>query len=145
MKKHKNRSFESRNEKNDLNAIFRNRFNADEKAVNTTSLNRDVSDEFRDYGSQELPANAPNTTNWSAPEDRGEDLINERDPFTQQQERDTEIPPELIQERAYRLFEQRAVNSGDNLADWFDAERQLRSERTAGKKTKSPAGYSQAN
>jgi|GEM_PF-6049847 len=50
-------------------------------------------------------------------------------PFTRQLERDTEIPPELIQERAYRLYEQRGGNPNDDLADWFEAERQLRRER----------------
>ncbi len=99
-----------------------------EKAIDATGVDQDVPESFR----QPLPDRAKRVqdeTNWSQAEDRGEDLINERDPFVQQPERDTDIPPELVQERAYRLYEQRGGNSGDDLADWFEAERQLRGER----------------
>jgi hypothetical protein len=100
-----------------------------EKSVDTIELDHDIPEGFRDANLDDLAEEAPDTTkNWSQPEDRGEDLINERDPFIQQPERDTEIPPELVQERAYRLYEQRGEETGDNLSDWFEAERQVRGE-----------------
>ena len=103
-----------------------------EKNFETVPLREDISDDFRE--GDELGAHKKNMTNWSAPEDRGEDLINEIDPFIQQPERDTQIPPELIQEHAYRLYEQRGGNHGDNLADWFEAERRVRGEVSSRKK-----------
>jgi hypothetical protein len=124
--------------------IFSKTFGTGEKATDTARLDRDVPEEFRAPLSNELPASEPNRTNWSEPEDRGEDLINERDPFTQQPERDTEVPPELIQERAYQLYEQRGGNPGDNLSDWFEAERQLRGEMVSRKKDNKRRGYSSA-
>jgi hypothetical protein len=96
-----------------------------EKPLDTVPLRDDIAEDERE---SELSMNKKNTTNWSAAEDRGEDLINETDPFVQQPERDTQIPPELIQEHAYRLYEQRGGGHGDNLADWFEAERKLRGE-----------------
>ena len=103
-------------------------FPGGEKAIDTTKLDQDIPEEFREPVPNELPSEKPNRANWSAGEDRGEDLINERDPFIQQPEKDTQVPPELIQERAYYLYEQRGGNPGGNLADWFEAERQLRGE-----------------
>ncbi len=38
----------------------------------------------------ELPAEKPNLTDWSRSQDRGEDLAEERDPFIQPPERDTQ-------------------------------------------------------
>jgi hypothetical protein len=123
--------------------IFNKTFQTGEKATDTTQLDRDIPEEFREPMS-ELPSSESNRTNWSEPEDRGEDLINERDPFVQQPERDTEVPPELIQQRAYQLYEQRGGNPGDNLSDWFEAERQLRGEMTSRKKSGKRQGYSSA-
>jgi hypothetical protein len=40
-----------------------------------------------------------------------------------------EIPPEQIQERARQLWEQRGHLAGNDQADWYEAERQLREER----------------
>ncbi len=120
--------------RNKLQKAFNKTFKTGEKAVDTTPLSQDIPEDYREAFSDELPSRNANTTNWSAPEDRGEDLMEERDPFMQQPERDTQVPPELIQERAYHLYEQRGGNPGDNLADWFEAERQLRGEITSRKK-----------
>lgn len=106
-----------------------------EKAVDTTPLKEDIPEEFRESLPNELPQEQPNTTNWSAPEDRSEDLIELRDPFIQQDELDNEIPAELIQQRAYLLYEQRGRHGGNDLSDWFEAERQIREERNMMKKT----------
>ena len=56
--------------------------------------------------------------------------VEDRDPFIQQDERSTQIPPEMIQQRAFQLYEQRIADGKhpDNLADWLEAERQLRKE-----------------
>jgi hypothetical protein len=102
--------------------------NSKEKSIDSIKLDHDIPEDYREASGNEIDKNQANITNWSQAEDRGEDLINERDPFIQQPERDTEIPPELIQERAYKLYEQRGNNPGDNLSDWFNAERQLRKE-----------------
>lgn len=110
-----------------------------EKAIDATRLSREVPEEFREPVPEEMAPVPPNIVNWSEPEDRGEDLASERDPFMQQPELDTEIPPELVQERAYLLYEQRGGHPGDDLADWFEAERQIRREmkpRAKGRKEK---------
>jgi hypothetical protein len=104
------------------------RKSAGEKTVDAVELNQEVAEEFRETTDILEPGQTDTTQNCSQPEDRGEDLINETDPFIQQPEKDTQIPPELIQQRAYHLYEQRGDASGNNLADWFEAERQLRRE-----------------
>jgi hypothetical protein len=97
-----------------------------EKTIDAVRLNRDIPDSFRETVPNEMSDHQSHNVNWSAAEDRGEDLASMRDPFMQQPERDTEIPPELIQERAYKLYEQRGGRDGDDLTDWFEAERQLK-------------------
>ncbi len=89
-------------------------------------LKQEVPEKLRDPVPNTLNPQEDTTKNLSQPEDRGEDLITERDPFIQQPERETQIPPEIIQQRAYHLYEQRGLRDGDDLADWFEAERQLR-------------------
>jgi hypothetical protein len=133
--KNKDRTTALRNKSKNL---FNKSIKSREKAIDTTPLSRDISNDFREPIPNELAFEEPNAVNWSGAEDRGEDLINERDPFVQQPERDTEIPPELIQERAYLLYEQRVAASSnpDNLADWFEAERQLRGEIASRRTTK---------
>jgi hypothetical protein len=109
--------------------------NTSEKAVDATPLRQDVPEEFRESVPNELPSSQKNTTNWSASQNRSDDLINLEDPFIQQPDRDNEIPSELIQERAYLLYEQRGGQPGSDLADWFEAERQLRGEIAKRKET----------
>jgi hypothetical protein len=105
-------------------------FKKGEKAVDSTPLSQDVSQEFREPTLDEMNDSQKDTSNnWSQAEDRGEDLVEGRDPFIQPEERDMQIPPELIQERAYYLYEQRGQAPGSDLADWFEAERQLRQEK----------------
>lgn len=118
------------NKKSILNSPLRNQTPVNEKIKDTTSLNQDVPESFREPSSAALEKNQVTNTNWSQPQDRGEDLINTRDPFLQADERNTEIPPELIQARAYQLYEQRGRDQGNDLADWFTAEEQLRGEIT---------------
>ncbi|MDE2028856.1 MAG: DUF2934 domain-containing protein [Candidatus Omnitrophica bacterium] len=105
-----------------------------EKSLDAVELNREVPEDYRETTEELENVPADTSQNWSQPEDRSEELINETDPFIQQPERDTEIPPEMVQQRAYRLYEQRSGGPGDNLADWFEAERQLRAEAAAKKK-----------
>jgi hypothetical protein len=101
-----------------------------EKAIDTVELTQEIPEEFREIPSHELqPSSSDTSINWSQADDRSEDLINETDPFIQQPERNTQIPAELIQKRAYYLYEQRGCGPDGNLADWFEAERQLRKER----------------
>ncbi len=105
------------------------RFNhGSEKSIDALKLDHEISEDFRETSREFGNSNLNTNFNWSQSQDRGEDLINETDPFIQQPERDTQVPPELIQQRAYHLYEQRRGNSQDNLADWFEAERQLRQE-----------------
>src|SRR5262245_37948855 len=88
-----------------------------EEAVGTEALRQDIPEEFRQAYPNALQPSPPPTTNWSQAEDRGEDLVEEKDPFVQQDERSTQIPPELIQERAYRLYEQRRAKPGHDVED----------------------------
>jgi hypothetical protein len=67
-----------------------------EKTIDTVPLNKEIPQEFRAL-SDEMET-SHKETNWSQEDDRSEDLINTRDPFMQQPERDSEIPPELNQE-----------------------------------------------
>jgi hypothetical protein len=140
MKKHiQNKSTKSAKDKKISRAYrelgFPQTIDAAEEGIDTTKLDRDIPEEFREPVPEEMETSRPNMVNWSEAKDRGEDLAEERDPFMQQSERDTQIPPELIQERTYRLYQQRGGNPGDNLADWFEAERQLRKEIAVRKKT----------
>jgi hypothetical protein len=133
MKRHQSKDKKSAvgKVKNAAGSRFKNSFEPGEKNLDAQPLSQDLAEDVRESVPTESGTPSKDTTaNWSAPEDRGEDLINERDPFMQQPERDTEIPPELVQQRAYLLYEQRAAaaQSPDNLADWFEAERQLRGE-----------------
>ena len=57
--------------------------------------------------------------NESAAQDRGEDLATMKDPFMQEPERATQIPPELTQQRTGN----NEPAFDENLADRFDAER----------------------
>jgi hypothetical protein len=110
-----------------INSDLTRRFvEAQEQSLDGEKLDQDISVEHRDAIPLEKAAQKATDSNWSQPQDRGEDLINERDPFIQQPERDTQIPPELIQQRAYQLYEERGKNPDGDLADWFEAERQLR-------------------
>jgi len=99
-----------------------------EKAMDAVPLSQEIPLDLRQTDAILETTPKDTTSNWSQPEDRSEDLINETDPFIQQPEKDTQIPPEMIQKRAYHLYEQRGGNSNDNLADWFEAERQIRHE-----------------
>ncbi len=91
-------------------------------------LKEEVPEELRNP----MPNAFPRTRKVNDPDEdnRSDNLVAERDVFMQQPERDTEIPPELIQRRAYLLYEERVAcgKNPDNLADWFEAERQLRGE-----------------
>lgn len=95
--------------------------------VDVTPLRQDIPEEFRDPLPNILEPVEPEAVDWSAAQNRSDDLAEHRDPFTQQPERNT-VPPELIQERAYRLWAQRGSPEGSNLADWFEAQRQIKSE-----------------
>lgn len=68
--------------------------------------------------------------NGEVRQERRDPTAEERPPVTQRNQRDTQISPEMIQHRAYLLYEQRVANGQqpDNLSDWLEAERQLRSE-----------------
>lgn len=66
--------------------------NADLDALLVDNQYETLLDEEKDEAQEEI--------NWSAPQDRSEDFINERDPFTQK--------PEL---------------------DWFEAQREMRKDR----------------
>lgn len=107
----------------------------DLEPIDKVTLDREVPEELRDPIPEAVNIESEQV-NWSQPQNRSDDLIEERDPFVQQPELDTQIPPELIQQRAYRLYEQRGLRSGDDLADWFEAERQLRGEIFKRAKTK---------
>src|SRR4051812_3098566 len=69
--------------------------NKGEKNIDTVPLTAEVSQEYRAFGEEIQPSKSKNIHNWSQEDDRSEDLINARDPFMQQPERDSEIPPEL--------------------------------------------------
>src|SRR4051812_42124474 len=99
-----------------------------EQSLDSVALNKDLSEAFRDTTPHDMDSSL-NTANWSSAEDRGEDLINERDPFMQQPERDTEIPPELVQDRPYHLYEQQGGDAEGNMSDWFETERRRRGEQ----------------
>ena len=104
--------------------------NAQQRKPDRTNLDRDLPENLREpipIPREEFQAYkvSPGSTDET---DRGEDLINERAPVTQSSERDTQVPPELVQERAFRLYEQRGASQGQDLADWFEAERQLKRE-----------------
>ena len=106
-----------------------------EKTLEMAKLDQDIPEEFREPVTEEMEETRPNNVNWSEAKDRGDDLVSQRGPFIQQPERDTEIPPELNQQRAYRLYEQRGGDPGDNLAKCFEAERQTHQGIAARKKT----------
>jgi hypothetical protein len=109
-------------------ALNRKIIEEQERSLDGEKLDQDISEEYREAIPLEEESEKVTDQNWSRPQDRGEDLINERDPFIQQPELDTQIPPELIQQRAYQLYEERGKNPDGDLADWFEAERQLRGE-----------------
>lgn len=92
-------------------------------------LRKEIPEEFRDQSSNTFEQDQ-NQTNLNAEEDRGEALIEDRDPIIQLPVHDTEIAPELIQQRAYTLYEQRVASGTqpDPLTDWYEAERLLREE-----------------
>jgi hypothetical protein len=103
---------------------MKNKSRKPERIAGPLRLNEDVPEEYREIPDHQWEQQQPDTSqNLSQPEDRGEDLVNQTDPFVQQPERDTQLPPELIQQRAYQLYEQRRDRPGDDLADWFEAER----------------------
>jgi hypothetical protein len=100
-----------------------------EKTIDSTPLENDISGDFREGVQANTGYSSSNMRNLSNADDRGEDLATGNDAFMQQPERDTQIPPELIQQRAYELYEQRGAHQGSDLYDWFEAERQLRGEQ----------------
>jgi hypothetical protein len=53
-------------------------------------------------------------------------------PSVASDQRDTHgsIPEDAVRSRAYQLFEERGGQSGHDLDDWLQAERELRSSRT---------------
>src|SRR3569623_1805276 len=69
-----------------------------EKTIDTVPFNKEIPQEFRALSDEMESGNPNEKTNWSQENDRSEDLINTRDAFMQQPERDSEIPPELNQE-----------------------------------------------
>ncbi len=69
-------------------------------------------------------------TNWSAPQDRSEDLVNLNDPFIQQPERETQVPPELTQEREDGFAAKNDLSeTAEDLAHLFERERKSRKGR----------------
>ena len=101
--------------------------NFNEKSADAGVFKQDLEEEHEPGA--EVFENIPDTSkNLSQPDDRSEDLAEYRDPFTQLPEKDTQIPPELVQRKAYELYEQRGYEHGQDLSDWFEAERLLRSE-----------------
>jgi len=93
-----------------------------------TKLDQEIPEEFRDPLPNTLNSDQKNAGNWSQPENRSDDLIEERDLYTQQPELDTMTPPELIQKDPNLLPEQRLAEKKkpEDLAEFFDAERSLR-------------------
>ncbi len=111
-------------------ASYPQTFDTKEEPIDSTTLDQDVPEDFREAVPNEL-GQKPNLTNWSADPDRSEDLIEERDPFTQQPQLDTQTPPELNQAHSYQLNEQRGSSPDENLADRFEEERRPRREKIA--------------
>ena len=105
-----------------------------EKAIDSTRLDGDIPEGFRESLPNEMEQEKPNLTNWSEAENRSEDLIEERDPFIQQPELDTQIPPELSQSPAYKLYGQESDALDDNLAKRLAKERHTRKQKTFRKK-----------
>ncbi len=56
-------------------------------------------------------------------------LSNAMHPNSPDSEHTTDLPPSAIAERAYALFLARGKSHGDDLADWFQAEAELRGAR----------------
>src|SRR5690242_8186216 len=102
--------------KNHIKRFHRLPKDYDEKTADSMELNEEIPQDYRDTTSPELGGNIHSHTsmNASQPQDRSEDLINETDPFIQQPERDAQLPSEMVQARAYRLYEQRGGNPGDD-------------------------------
>ncbi len=90
-----------------------------EKIFLMEPLEKDIPEEDREGFSSMTVTEISTTNQGSEFEDRGEDLANMRDPFVQGPERDTEIPPELRQNKAGETF-----HEDENLADQFDLERE---------------------
>lgn len=93
-------------------------FDKNEKTIDTVPLNREIPQEFRSLNDEMEPTNPNKNTNWSQEDDRSEDLINTRDHFMQQPERDAEVPPELNQEHSEDEY-----NQYEDLASLFEEER----------------------
>ena len=93
--------------------------NLESVLVESNRLGIDVPEEFRDA--------EPNRINDEGDRDgtqsKVRDRLNRPSPAP-----GIEITPELIRQRAYALYEQRifAGTSLDHVADWIEAERQLR-------------------
>lgn len=85
-----------------------------EKNIDAEVLGRDFLAEDREA----LFETDVNMVNWSEPEDRGEDLVNMRDPLIQGPEQNADIPPELAQQKLSNI-----PASDEDLAERFDAER----------------------
>jgi hypothetical protein len=98
MKKDLNKN--RKNPETNADKVWTNVADKGEKTVDTVPLNQEISQDFRALNDEMQPANPNENTNWSQETDRSEDLINARDPFMQQPERDSEVPPELNQAHA---------------------------------------------
>jgi hypothetical protein len=92
-----------------------------EQSIDTVPLNKEVAQEYRGLNDEMENTNPNENTNWSQEDDRSEDLINTRDHFMQQPERNAEVPPELNQKRSEDEYDQYA-----DLASLFEKERKTK-------------------
>jgi len=102
-----------------------------EQEINTVPISEEMTQEYRDTTGHRQNNRKSNMINWSAPQDRSEDLATLMDPLIQQPERETQVPPELPQEREDGFASRNDLSeTSEDLSHLFDRERKAKNGRT---------------
>jgi hypothetical protein len=100
MKRNVSKKTESPKSRKDFsNALQSPRKVRNKKSIDIKLLDQELLEESFESITNEMEFETSNNINWNETQDRGDDLVNIRDPLVQWPERASEIPPELPQKK----------------------------------------------